>query len=138
MSSIGEACHVGSDFGEQDLGGVWAHPGNGIQERYCLLRRDEVLINGSTDAVNRLIQVIDLAEVLGHQKVVMGGEVAPQGCRQLVPLRASRPRASSARTATSRSPARRVSNIARAEAPRISVTTERASCWHPSRPAVSG
>ena len=62
MSRIGEACHVGSDFGEQDLGRAWAHPRNGIQERDRLLLRDEVLINGSTDAVNRLIQLIDLAE----------------------------------------------------------------------------
>jgi hypothetical protein len=62
MSGIGEACHVGADFGEQDLGRAWAHPRNGIQERYRLLLRDEVLINGSTDAVNRLIQVVDLAE----------------------------------------------------------------------------
>ena len=86
MSGIGEACHLGSDFGEQDLCRAWAHPRHGIQERYRRLLRDEVLINGSADAVNRLIQIIDLAEVLGHKEAVMGCEVAPQGCRQLVPL----------------------------------------------------
>jgi hypothetical protein len=72
MFSIGEARHIGSDFGEQDLGRAWAHPRNGIQERDRLLLRDEVLINGSTDAVNRLIQIIDLAEVLRHKEAVMG------------------------------------------------------------------
>ena len=86
MSGLGEACHIGSDFGEQALGRAWAHPRNGIQERYCLLLRDEVLINGSTDALNRRIQLVELAEVLGHKEVVMGCAGAPQGCRQLVPL----------------------------------------------------
>jgi hypothetical protein len=86
MFGLGEACHLGADFGAQDRCCAWAHPRNGIQERYRLLLRDEVLINGSTDAVNRLIQRIDLAEVLGHTDAVMGCEVAPHGCRQVVPL----------------------------------------------------
>jgi hypothetical protein len=62
MSGIGDACHLGADVGEQVLCRAWAHPRHGIQERYCRLLRDKVLINGRADAVNRLIQIIDLAE----------------------------------------------------------------------------
>ncbi len=62
MFGIGEARHIGAAFGEQELGCALAHPRNGIQERDRLLLRDQVLINGSPDAVNGLIQSIDLAE----------------------------------------------------------------------------
>jgi hypothetical protein len=62
MSGLGEACPVGPDFGEQDLCRAWAHPRDSIQESYRFLLRHEVLINGRTAAVNRLIQIIDLAK----------------------------------------------------------------------------
>jgi hypothetical protein len=61
---IGEARHIRPNFGEEHLGRALTDSWNRIQERHCLPVRHQVLVNGRTDAVDRLIPVIDLAEGL--------------------------------------------------------------------------
>ena len=81
-----ETAHVRANFSKQDLGCALADPRNRIQQGNRLLLGRQVLLDHRADAVDGVIEVVDLAEVLGDQEAVVGGEISLSRLRQLVPL----------------------------------------------------
>ena len=86
MRRTWEAAHVRAQFSPQALGRARAAPGTRLHQGNRLLLGHQVLLDHRTDAVDGVIEVVDLAEVLGEQEAVVGGEIALSRLRQLVPL----------------------------------------------------
>jgi hypothetical protein len=81
-----ETAHVRANFSQQDLGCALADPRNRIQQGHRLLLGHHVRLDHRADAVDGVIEVVDLAEGLGDQEAVVGGKISLSRLRQLVPL----------------------------------------------------
>ena len=109
--------HIRADLRDEDFGGTLPDTRNGIQEGDGLLVRRQPLRNGLTDTRNRLIQILQGTQVLRQQEALVRRDPPFQGPLALLTLGPETARARSAKTSTSRSPARIASNMARAETP---------------------
>jgi hypothetical protein len=67
-----EAAQVWANCGHQDLGWALANPRARLPKGHRLLLGHEGRRDHRTDAVDRVIAVVDLAEVLGEQEAVGG------------------------------------------------------------------
>jgi hypothetical protein len=82
----GKAAHVGTNLGQQHLGDTAADPGDGVEELDLGLalvqpRRDFGAVTG-----DRLIEIVDVAQVLGEEEAVVRTHAAGERLDQLVAL----------------------------------------------------
>jgi hypothetical protein len=86
MAGGGEGRHVAPEFGHDRLGGAAGHPRDGVEAR------DRVGLGGAArrDAAiagrDRLVEELDVAQELGEQEAVMGGDAAGERLGEGRPL----------------------------------------------------
>src|SRR5215813_11482646 len=123
MAGASKASHVPASFCPQHFCCAPVHSGNGIEPGHLLLKRAQFLLNLAAEPFDSSLQIIDLRQMLGDQKALMGLKTTRQRLYQLRVLSLSRPLAKLASCEVSLSPATNASSINRAETPRISLTT---------------
>src|SRR5919199_5669043 len=83
MGSAREAAQVGADLSQQYFGGAASDPRDAIQTVDLVLKRLQPVGYLLTQPSDRLIQEIDVRQLLGHEEALMGSEATSQGTLEL-------------------------------------------------------
>src|SRR6516225_11391291 len=86
MLGAGETAHIGADLRDENLGRPLTDPRNRIEEGDGFLVRRQSLVNFCTKARDRLVQVLQRAQVLGQQEAMVRCHASCQGFLELVTL----------------------------------------------------
>jgi hypothetical protein len=121
--------HVDADLGEDRAGGGAADAGDLLQPVGRRRERDDQLLELGVQLGDVGVQRIHPGQHPGQQEPVMVGEEPGEGSSRTLRLARIRPRASSASTLGSRSPAMSAASIARPETPKMSEATTLSLIW---------
>src|SRR4029453_3689688 len=133
MARGGETTHVYPDLGDDRAGGGAADATDLIQPVGRRRERDDQLLELLVQLGDVSVQPIPPAQHPGQQEPVMVGETPVKASSRTRCLARIRPRASSASTLGSRSPATSASSIARPETPKLSEATTLSLMWASTR-----
>src|SRR5919106_1599076 len=124
MTGASKAAHVPAGFRPQHFCRAPVHSGNRVEPPDLLLKRAQSLLDLAAEAFDSSFQIIDLRQMLGDQKALMGGcSRHESACTSWACFSLSRPLAKLASCSMSLSPATSASSISRAETPSMSLTT---------------
>ena len=86
MAGASKAAHVPAGFRPQYFCRAPVHSGNGVEPRDLLLKRAQSLLDLMAEPFDSSFQIIDLRQMLGDQKALMGLQSTRERLYQLLPL----------------------------------------------------